>query len=163
MSEVKEYQIGEKTYVQRQLKLGQVAQLIDLMAEIRIPLTPDPMDIVVILGAKLAKAVAIVLCEKDVKLKDKDMEALIEELSFELDMEQGAEIITDFFVCNPIQSLMSRVSQMMPPLQDTAAKALNLQNMVKQNQSSAAPSGSESLSSSSQKETSPSTTKSSGE
>jgi len=106
------YEVEGKIYHQKKLVLGQVAQLMELLKEIKIPLSDagsfDPHAVADILGDKVHRAVAIVLIEDGVPLKDKDLEALTREVSWTFDLETTLQVIEDFFACNPIASLLER-------------------------------------------------------
>ncbi len=65
--------------------------------------------IISVLKEKIPQALAIVLCEKGEKLKDKDIESFAEELKFAIDLDLTMEVITDFFGCNPIVSLLKKL------------------------------------------------------
>ena len=110
MTEFK-YEIGGKTYIQKPLVLGQISQLISLMKGLVIPHDIAPMGLVSLLGDKLPIAIAIVLTPEGMKLKDKDINALTDEIEFEISPEQTIQVIEDFFVCNPIVSLLEKLNE----------------------------------------------------
>lgn len=105
-----EYDIGGKKYIQKPLVLGQLQQLLKLLEGIKID-TPTPMGIVTALGEKLHKALAIVLIPDGVSVKDKDIEALADELAFEADIDVAVKVIEDFFACNNLGLLLQRVAK----------------------------------------------------
>lgn len=104
------YQIGDKTYIQRPLVLGQVRQLLDLLQDIIIPGNIDIMGIVRLLGDLLPEALAIILTEKDHPLKGKNIAELATEIEFAIAPEQCAEVIENFLSCNPTASLLERLA-----------------------------------------------------
>lgn len=112
MVETYTYEIGGKTYTQRPLVLGQISQLMSLMKGLIIPHDIDTLGLVSLLGNKLPQAVAVVLTPEGVSLKDKDVNALTAELEFEISPEQTIQVVEDFFVLNPIVSLLERLSGM---------------------------------------------------
>ena len=73
MSEKFVYEIGGKKYIQKPLVLGQIDQLIEFMQGIRLPVEISASSIIFVLGGKLSKAIAIILCEAGKHLKDKDV------------------------------------------------------------------------------------------
>jgi len=107
------YQTIDKTYIQRPLVMGQVRQLVNLLQGIAIPSDIKPFQLMEQLGDKLYPVIAVVLTEPGKRLQDKDISALAAELEFAVTPEQGLEIIEDFFTCNPIVSLLERLSGMM--------------------------------------------------
>jgi len=104
-----EYQIDNKTYVQKPLVLGQIEQLSTLLNGLEIKTDMQPEDIISVLKEKIPQALAIVLCEKGEKLKDKDIESFAKELKFAIDLDLTMDVITDFFECNPIVSLLKKL------------------------------------------------------
>jgi hypothetical protein len=69
------YQIGDKTYVQKKLVLGQWRQLLDLLKGLSVPQDLDAREIVSVFGDKLPYAPAIVLVEEGKSLREKDIVA----------------------------------------------------------------------------------------
>lgn len=106
-----EYTIGEKTYVMKPLVMGQINQLINLLKEIDFPEELNVMSIVMALGDKLPKAIAIILHEPDVALKNKNIEVLGGDLAFELSPELTMEIVENFFDCTPVSSLLEKMAK----------------------------------------------------
>jgi hypothetical protein len=107
----KEYKIGEKTYFQKKLVMGQVYQIMNLLQNVSIPADPTAMNLITALGGKLAEAIAIVLREPDILLKDKDVKQLAKDIEFEMEPEQALEVIEDFFDLTPISFLLERVGK----------------------------------------------------
>ena len=139
------YEIGGKVYVQRTLVLGQVRQLTGLLQELRIePEKFDAAGLLALLGERLPEALAIVLTEEGKSPRDKDLKALAEELEFSIDAETVVKVIEDFFSCNPAASLFDRLAGVVRKVNPQAAT------------------GSKTPASSSQAETSPAGTPSSG-
>lgn len=116
MSDGKIYKIGDKTYVQKKLVLGQVGQLTKLLATVELPAGPKGLEatsMVMALGDNLSKALAIVLVEEGVPIKEKKLEDVTEMVSNSVDLKQATEIVKDFFDCNPIASLFEELSGVM--------------------------------------------------
>jgi len=107
------YKIGDKTYLQKALVLGQWRQLLDLMQGLSIPQNLDVSGMISVFGTKLSYALAIVLTEEGTSARDKDMVALASELEFAIEPELVLQVIEDFFACNPIPSLLSGLSGVM--------------------------------------------------
>jgi len=107
----KEYKIGDKTYFQKKLVMGQVYQILNLLKDINLPADPTAINLITALGDKLAEAIAIVLQESTVPLKDKNVGQLANDIEFEMDPEQALEVIEDFFDLTPISFLLERVGK----------------------------------------------------
>ncbi len=107
------YTIGGKKYVQRPLVLGQVNQLMQLLKGMVIPERLDIMLLISLMGDRLSKALAIILIEDGcTSLKDRDLDVLAAEISFNVETETAIKVVEDFFDCNPIVSLLERLSGM---------------------------------------------------
>lgn len=120
-----EYTIGEKTYIQKPLVLGQITQLVDILdgLELRADMTPE--EIISALKGVVPSALAVVLCEKDKKLADKDLDLTTKEFKFALDLDTTQAIITDFFDCNPIVSLLLKLRENTTKIINTIASQVN--------------------------------------
>lgn len=106
------YKIDEKTYVQRTLVLAQVRQLLDLLQGMQIPGNLDALGLVSLLGDRLPLLLAVVLTEKGKSAKNKDLPALADELEYAISPEQTITVIEDFFGCNPLSSILTRLAGM---------------------------------------------------
>lgn len=106
------YDIGGKTYVQRELVLGQINQLNKLLPDMKLPTDPTPLAIIATIGPWLPSALAIVLAEAGTSLRDKDLDALEAEIADHMDLATSMQVIEDFFVCNPLHSQRARIEQM---------------------------------------------------
>jgi hypothetical protein len=105
--QVKTYQIGGKTYEQRELVFGQVMQLKTLLAGMALPEGADTRQFLEALGDNLMPALAIVLVEQGQPLgPGRDLKALAAELEYAITPATIAEVIRDFFTCNPIGTLI---------------------------------------------------------
>ena len=130
MTEKKEftYEIGGKKYIQKPMFLGQIRQLMNLMQGIVIPHDIDTMGLVSLLGDKLPLALAIVLTPEGVSLKDKDIHSLASEIEFEISPETSLQAVEDFFVCNPVPSLLERLGGMAEKISKAMSKETGLKN-----------------------------------
>lgn len=114
MEEIKEkykYEIGGVVFWQEKLRLGQINQLISLLKEVNIPTEATAINLITALGDKLSLAIAIVLHKPEVKLKDKDIKEVADEIEFEMSPELALEVIEDFFDLTPISSLLEKVGK----------------------------------------------------
>jgi hypothetical protein len=113
-----EYDIGGTIYEQRPLVLGQAKQLLAATEGVRIPRLIDPsggisIDIVELarlMGDQLPLALAVVLTEKGKSARGKDLPALADDIEFAVTLEQTLDIISDFFVCNPLSSFLEKLA-----------------------------------------------------
>jgi hypothetical protein len=112
MKEKMVYEIGGKKYTQAKLVLGQVQQLIGLLAEVNWPATISAPAILMSLGDKAPDALAILLNPLGVELKEKDLKAMAEDFKYSIDLETGTEVIEDFLSCNQIASLSKKYKAM---------------------------------------------------
>lgn len=106
----KRYEIGGAAYVQRPLVLGQVRQLLEVLDGVRFAPDADPFALVAALGDRLALALAVVLTPEGQSPRGKDLPALADELEFAIAPEQVLEVVEDFFGCNPMASLVERLT-----------------------------------------------------
>ena len=112
------YTIGDKNYTQRPLVLGQINQLVALTRGVIFPKDANVTVLISLLGNRLPKALAIVLLEdkptvpadcKDFNyLRDRDIQALSDEIEFTVSPETSMQVVEDFFDCNPIASLSEK-------------------------------------------------------
>lgn len=108
------YTIGDKTYTQRQLVLGQILLLAQLLKHVAVMKDLSPQAMITTIGLQMPAALAIVLIPEGTKVIDKADEAkrakLAEELSFSSDADTAFQVVGDFFDCNPIASLLEKLS-----------------------------------------------------
>jgi hypothetical protein len=107
-----EYEINGTTYEQRKLVAGQVEQLGDLIVEAHLSFAdPSIGTIVRTLGDHLYRAIAIVLRKKGAeRWWEKDLDVMAGLLRWEMEAETAADIVKDFFDCNPLGSLLEKLS-----------------------------------------------------
>lgn len=112
----KQYKIEEREFVQREMVVGQLEQLGGILAEIPfdlfIGMSTDKIDPTAIRGFlrklsddTISKLLSIVLIPRGIKLEDKDIEEVGKFVKWNCPLEMGADIIVDFFVCNPPSKL----------------------------------------------------------
>jgi len=122
-----EYEIGGKKYIQKPIVWGQIRQLKNILPRIGVQaLTIE--GVMFALGDQLAKAIAIVLIPEGENPKDKDIDALAEEIEFSLDPETILRVIEDFFDCNPIVSLSRKLNGMILNLKGNIAAQIMTQS-----------------------------------
>lgn len=112
MTEKYQYEIGGKTYTQAPLVLGQLQQLMKLLEGVVFPGELTTLRLIEAVGSKMSRAIAIVLKEENVPLKDKEIDSLTTQIESELSLELAIQVIEDFFDCNPIPFLLERLGKM---------------------------------------------------
>lgn len=112
MPQPKTYTLAGSTYEQRELVLGQWRQLQALLTDLQIPTGPSLMHRLAAgleHAGRLDRALAIILVEVGKSPQHKDLAALEAAIANEITPRQIAEIIEDFFTCNPVSSILSRL------------------------------------------------------
>lgn len=139
------YVIGEKTYIQRPIVLGQLRQLLNLLQGIVIPKDVNTMGLIAALGDKLSQAIAIILTPEGMKLKDKDIKKLATEIEFEISLERTIQVVEDFFGCNPIASLLEKLNTIIDKIteriQQTGSKNSSVSSVMETSPSETVSSG----------------------
>ena len=148
MSEIKvfKYEIGGKQYTQQALVWGQIKKIKNLLSGTKFAGELNVMSIIDVLEDKMPAAVAIVLKEDGKPLKEKNIEELANGFEDVLELETMVDIIDDFFLCNRIGSLLQKLKTVFGKL----LPEIDLTSLTDQSQVS-------------QKEISPSESKSSGD
>ena len=116
------YEIGDKTYTQRKLVMGQIEQLEEQLRDAVFPMTNDPLRIREALGNKVYMAFAISLVEegKSPKRDIEELQAIADDLRWGIDPELTLQVIEDFFDCNPIASLFMRLEGLTKKIKEMA-------------------------------------------
>jgi len=102
------YEINGKKYVQKKLVVGQIGQLAQLLSGVRFMAT-DPLGLIAALGESLPEALAIVLIPEGTHPADKNMTEMHRDM-YESDPDDALQVINDFFDCNPLPSLLQKVT-----------------------------------------------------
>lgn len=105
--EPKKYTINGKTYVQKPLVIAQAMQMDRLLEGVEI-FDLSPISILRALKEKLPTAMAIVLTPIEEKIQGKNLSALEDEFTENLDIDTALQVAEDFFIFNPISSISSR-------------------------------------------------------
>jgi len=111
----KKYPVGEKTYIQRPLVLGQVEQLIEHLKGLKFPKTFDLVGIQESLGEKIYLALAIILVEegKSPKRTLDELETIADEIHWTIRPETVLGVVEDFFELTPLASILQKLSGVM--------------------------------------------------
>ncbi len=113
MADIRKYQIGNKTYIQRPIVMGQLGLLLPLLESVRITDTGlQAGNILAALGRNLPRALAVVLIEDGLSMREamNDLDARTDEMQWGMSPETALEVIEDFFDCNPISSIARRIT-----------------------------------------------------
>ena len=154
----KTYTINDKTWYQAKLVPGQIQQLCKALTGIkdfRIMDLADAGDLVTSLGSNILRLLAIILNPEGVKIKDKDLEKLEDEL-FEADIDI-MEVVADFFTLNPTDTLFNKLTGMISKTTDmiVANTVAEMKKIMDEAMTGKTADGSKSSSSTSPEETSP--------
>lgn len=104
------YEIGGRTFIQRKLVLGQVQQLIRLLAGVEFAGPLDILSVIYALGNKFPQAVAICITEEGASPRDKNVGELAPWIEYEADIETTVQVVEDFFTLNPTSSVLKILS-----------------------------------------------------
>jgi len=124
-----DYNIKGRKFYQKQLVLGQLELLIDLLKDMGLEKGLTNIQILSVIGSKMPRVMAIALYEEgksDIKIETKTLEGIlkkqevdeIKELSSffanSVDITLAIKVITDFFVCTPIGEVISVLARLIP-------------------------------------------------
>jgi hypothetical protein len=107
-----EYVIGEVTYVQKALVLGQMKALTKLLKSVTLPKVLEPVAIAEAVEDVLHTAFAIVLIKKgeetpkEIKKQMDNLASTAEILEYTIDSNNIMSVINDFLYYNPINSIL---------------------------------------------------------
>lgn len=114
-----EYKIGEKTYIQKSLVLGQMKLLTNLLKTIDLPKTVEVIDIVNAIQAVIGESLSIVLIEESMlkaspeELSEYFSDSKRSERSKFFEWHVGADVlmnvVNDFLACTPVTSMFSLI------------------------------------------------------
>jgi hypothetical protein len=111
-----EYVIGEKTYIQKPLYLGQIKMLTKTLKGIEWPKTLDVPVIIDVIMDVIPEAFAVVLIEKGKdsveELKRRDIESIRTDFENVLDSVTIMKVINDFLAFNPVTSMMGMLNNL---------------------------------------------------
>jgi hypothetical protein len=102
------YTINGIEYIQQPLVLGQISQLIPALQGV-VFTSFEPVAVIGALADKLPEALAIVLRREGEALAGKKLAEYLDNI-VEADFDTTVRIVTDFFSCNPIASLLEQVA-----------------------------------------------------
>lgn len=113
-----EYQINNKKYIQKPMVWGQVKQFQTLLKDVIWPTEFTIVTFLDVFSDQLPLFAAIVLTEEGKSLKDKNVDLLKIEFDEFLDIGTSIKMVEDFFVCNPIDSILKSLSGMMQKIRE---------------------------------------------
>jgi len=108
---MKSYQFNGKTYLMKPLVLGQIRALMEILKTVKIERV-NPTTIVFALGEKLHYALAIVLIEEGLHIKDaiEKYRERASELECLISPEDALQVVEDFFELTPVSSLAEKMA-----------------------------------------------------
>jgi hypothetical protein len=115
------YTINGKTYIQKPLVLGQIQPLITLL-EGKTFDDVSPLALISELGETLPRCMAIILIPEGSSVRDRDLDALAAELAECMDMETAMLVASDFFLCNPLFSLLRQLRELVRVMWEQSRK-----------------------------------------
>lgn len=127
MTEVKTYTIGDTLYEQRELVLGQWKQLRALLEGLEIPGGVSALGGLLAAleeSGRLERALAVLLTESGGRPQEKNLERTAAALEFAITPQQIAQVIEDFFTCNPAASILSQLGTIIVTLAALAQAAI---------------------------------------
>ena len=140
--EEKSYEIGGKKYTQRRLVYGQWRRLLKIIPEI-VGASGDKLALTIALSDKIPDTLATVLTPEGMHPKDVDVKALAAEIEWSLSDESiVSQVLTDFFVYNPLSSIMENLSTSMAGLKSQMENGLTGSSAILQPEISQSESGS---------------------
>ena len=103
--------IDGREFIQRRLVLAQLEQMIDRLDGVKWPKFEgfNLLSFYEAIGTKLPEALAVALTEKEKNIRDKDLDALADDLRYSLPIEEGIRALKDFFTLNPTASIAQNV------------------------------------------------------
>lgn len=111
--ESKEYDLGGKKYIQRPIMFGQLRELIPLLEGSKFEDDLNPLELVRVLGNRIHKALAVVLVEEGMELREAldNIHDRARDIECRITPEQVVEVIEDFFACNRASSVIGRLRE----------------------------------------------------
>jgi hypothetical protein len=108
----KRYQIGERSYVQRPLVLGQLQQLLPFLGSVKVK-RGEISDLMGMFsnGNRISAALAVVLIDEGITVREAldRVEERAVEIHYSITADQILEVLEDFFVCNRSSSVLERL------------------------------------------------------
>lgn len=126
----KTYNIKGRMFYQKELVLGQLELLVDLLKNIEFEKGLTNLQILKALGGKMPHAMAIVLLEEAKQIEKVEVGASGDSLEVEevkkltqffannVDISLALKVITDFFVCTPMVNIMQTLAALIPATQN---------------------------------------------
>lgn len=122
----KTYNIKGRVFYQKELVLGQLGLLVDLLKDIEFEKGLTNLQILKVLGDKTPHAMAIVLLEEGKQidkievgangdfLEIEEVKKLTQFFANNVDISLALKVVTDFFVCTPMTNIMQALAALIP-------------------------------------------------
>jgi len=107
----KAYDIGDQTFIQRTLVLGQVEQLLGVLQDMPLPAEATGANLVLAMAGRLPAALSVILTPASASdaLEEKDLEAVSAHLARHCDLTTAIEVVEDFFDITPVSWVAGRI------------------------------------------------------
>lgn len=105
------YTINGKNYTQKPLVLGQIIPLFSILQNKDFT-DLSPLALLMTFGESLPRCIAIALVPEGEEISARDLDAMEREFANYLSIDTALQIITDFFLCNPISLLSEKFRAM---------------------------------------------------
>lgn len=115
------YVIDGKTYEQRPLVLGQLALLVELLENKDIA-DMTPYALMRAFGDSLPRCVAVILIPDGESVKGRDIDAIEEIMRYHMDIDTAMQVVTDFFICNPLPSISGKLRAVVGAIWQTSTE-----------------------------------------
>lgn len=131
----KTYNVKGRVFYQKELVLGQLELLVDLLKDLELEKGLTNLQILKALGGKMPHAMAIVLLEEScisdkIEIKEngksigmEEVKKLTQFFANNVDISLALKVIIDFFVCTPMANIMQTLATLIPATQNPAPTA----------------------------------------
>lgn len=129
------YEIKGRSFYQKELVLGQLELLVDLLKDLGLEKGLTNLQILKSLGGKMPQAMAIVLLEEGqssnrIEIKEDGKPIEVEEIkkltpffANNVNISLALKVIVDFFVCTPMTNIMQTLATLIPATQNPVPTA----------------------------------------
>lgn len=111
---MKTYLIGEKTYAQDEIVLGQYQAINEIIKDVEFPAEAGATDVIAAFGSNIHSALAVVLIEQGCGIEEsiedrENFQARAKYLQYHIKAAQVLEVVGDFFEVNPVSTVRAEL------------------------------------------------------